>query len=91
MPQHFMLPTIDPFSLINQELLRSDASLRLDRYAVPQDLPLVVQADRFDRWKDPQSVSRAPPARATHESAISLRGTTLEAVLQIEQVHTIGE
>ena len=55
-PQHFILPAIDPFSLINQELSRSDASLHLDRYAVPQDLPLVVQAGRFDKWKDPQGV-----------------------------------
>jgi hypothetical protein len=26
----------------------------LRRYDIPRDLPLVVQAGRFDKWKDPQ-------------------------------------
>jgi trehalose synthase len=55
-PQHFIMPAIDPFSLINQDIPRGDVSSLLDRYAIPKDLPLVVQAGRFDKWKDPKGV-----------------------------------
>ena len=50
------MPAIDPFSLINQEISRSESGQRLERYGIPRDLPLVVQAGRFDKWKDPQGV-----------------------------------
>ncbi|NIW47934.1 MAG: glycosyl transferase family 1, partial [Gammaproteobacteria bacterium] len=32
---------------------------RLEYYYIPDDLPLVVQISRFDRWKDPQGVIEA--------------------------------
>ena len=32
---------------------------RLDHYGIPDDLPLIVQISRFDRWKDPQGVIQA--------------------------------
>jgi trehalose synthase len=55
-PQRFIMPAIDPFSLINQEMSRSESGKHLERYGIPRDLPLVVQAGRFDKWKDPQGV-----------------------------------
>jgi trehalose synthase len=55
-PQRFIMPAIDPFSPINQEMSRVESLSHLDRYGIPQDLPLVVQAGRFDKWKDPEGV-----------------------------------
>jgi trehalose synthase len=55
-PQRFIMPAIDPFSLINKELTRTETTQHLRRYSIPRDLPLVVQAGRFDKWKDPQGV-----------------------------------
>jgi trehalose synthase len=55
-PQRFIMPAVDPFSLINQEISRSESGHHLERYRIPRDLPLVVQAGRFDKWKDPQGV-----------------------------------
>lgn len=55
-PQHFIMPAIDPFSLINQEMSPAESSTHLERYGIARDLPLVVQAGRFDKWKDPQGV-----------------------------------
>ncbi len=55
-PQHFIKPAIDPFSPINQQLFRSQTIERLRQYHIPVDLPLVIQAGRFDKWKDPQGV-----------------------------------
>ena len=58
-PQRFIMPAIDPFSLINQEISRAETAQHLARYDIPRDLPLVVQAGRFDKWKDPQGVIEA--------------------------------
>ncbi len=58
-PQLFFYPTINPFSLANRELSEEEISERLSHYAIPTDLPLVVQISRFDRWKDPEGVIRA--------------------------------
>jgi trehalose synthase len=58
-PQRFIMPAIDPFSLINEEMTREDSSQVLRRYGIPRDLPLVVQVGRFDKWKDPQGVIEA--------------------------------
>jgi trehalose synthase len=55
-PQRYIMPAIDPFSFINQEISRAESSQHLQRYGIPRDLPLVVQAGRFDKWKDPQGV-----------------------------------
>lgn len=55
-PQRFIMPAIDPFSQINREISRAECLQHLARYTIPTDLPLVVQAGRFDKWKDPQGV-----------------------------------
>jgi trehalose synthase len=58
-PQRFIMPAINPFSMINKELTETEIEQVLHRYSIPTDLPLVVQVSRFDRWKDPQGVIEA--------------------------------
>jgi trehalose synthase len=58
-PQLFFFPTINPFSIANRELSEEEILERLAHYRIPDDLPLVVQISRFDRWKDPEGVIEA--------------------------------
>jgi trehalose synthase len=58
-PQVFFFPTINPFSITNRELSEEEITERLSHYRIPDDLPLVVQVSRFDRWKDPEGVIEA--------------------------------
>src|SRR5262245_10624292 len=58
-PQHFIMPAIDPFSSINRLMSRAEASQLLAKHAIPSERPLVVQAGRFDKWKDPAGVIEA--------------------------------
>ena len=58
-PQVFIMPAIDPFSVKNIELSESEIKDRLDHYGIPDDLPMVAQISRFDRWKDPEGVIEA--------------------------------
>lgn len=55
-PQRFFMPAINPFSITNKELSEDEIADRLAHYDIPDDLPLVVQVSRFDKWKDPQGV-----------------------------------
>jgi trehalose synthase len=55
-PQRFIMPAINPFSTTNKDLSDAEIANRLKHYAIPDDLPLVVQVSRFDKWKDPQGV-----------------------------------
>jgi trehalose synthase len=76
-PQRFIMPAIDPFSLINQEISRAESSQHLERYGIPRDLPLVVQAGRFDKWKDPPGVIDAFCIASQHVPAtLVLAGNT---------------
>jgi trehalose synthase len=58
-PQVFFMPAIDPFSIKNRDLDEAEIDDRLRHYGIPDDLPLVVQVSRFDRWKDPAGVIEA--------------------------------
>ena len=58
-PQVFFMPAIDPFSIKNRELDDNEIRDRLQHYGIPDDLPIVAQISRFDRWKDPQGVIEA--------------------------------
>lgn len=55
-PQLFFMPAIDPFSISNRDLSDAECMERLSHYGIPDDLPIVVQVSRFDRWKDPAGV-----------------------------------
>ncbi len=58
-PQVAFMPAIDPFSVKNRELSPAEIGERLAHYGIPDDLPIVAQVSRFDRWKDPQGVIAA--------------------------------
>jgi len=58
-PQVFIMPAIDPFSMKNAEMSRTEVKERLRHYGIPNDLPIVAQISRFDRWKDPEGVIEA--------------------------------
>jgi trehalose synthase len=58
-PQVFIMPAIDPFSILNRDIDEREIQDRLNHYHIPTDLPLVVQISRFDRWKDPEGVIKA--------------------------------
>jgi len=58
-PQFFFMPAINPFNIKNKELTEAEMKDRLNRYNIPDDLPLVVQVSRFDKWKDPEGVIKA--------------------------------
>jgi len=74
-PQVFIMPAINPFSLKNGELSQGDILERLGHHGIPDDLPLVVQVSRFDRWKDPEGVIEAfRLARAEVDARLVLIG-----------------
>ncbi len=58
-PQFFFMPAINPFSLKNRDLEDAEIKDRLEHYGIPEDLPIVTQISRFDRWKDPEGVINA--------------------------------
>jgi trehalose synthase len=58
-PQLFFLPAIDPFTVKNRDLSENEIGDRLEHYGIPDDLPIVAQIARFDRWKDPKGVIEA--------------------------------
>lgn len=58
-PQVSIMPAINPFSLKNAGLSKADIKDRLEHYGIPDDLPIVAQISRFDRWKDPEGVIEA--------------------------------
>jgi trehalose synthase len=58
-PQIFFMPAIDPFSIKNRALDDAEIKDRLQHYGIPDDLPIVAQISRFDRWKDPKGVIEA--------------------------------
>lgn len=58
-PQLFFMPAIDPFAPKNCELTDVQIDERLGKFGIPQDLPIVAQVSRFDRWKDPVGVIEA--------------------------------
>ena len=74
-PQVFIMPAINPFSLKNGDLSKADIKDRLQHYGIPDDLPIVAQVSRFDRWKDPEGVIQAfNLARAEVDATLVLLG-----------------
>jgi len=74
-PQVFFLPAIDPFSITNMELSDAEIEERLNHYDIPQDLPLIAQISRFDKWKDPAGVIEAfKKARKEVDATLVLLG-----------------
>lgn len=75
-PQFMMYPAIDPLSDKNRELPRSEVDAILARLGVPQDLPILLQVGRFDRFKDPLGVIEAYRlVKRHHECRLVLVGS----------------
>src|SRR2546427_199881 len=49
-------PTIDPFSLKNQDMPADEAREVVRRFRVAPGRPILLQVSRFDPWKDPLGV-----------------------------------
>ena len=58
-PPVFVTPAINPFSPKNADMTDAEVKDRLGHYGIPDDLPIVAQISRFDRWKDPEGVIEA--------------------------------
>lgn len=52
-------PSIDPLSEKNRELDNEEIQEVLERFQIPHDRPIILQASRFDRFKDPIGVIKA--------------------------------
>lgn len=58
-PQFLIHPSIDPLSEKNRELDESEIRSVLDRLQIPRDKPILLQASRFNQFKDPMGVIEA--------------------------------
>jgi trehalose synthase len=58
-PQFLIAPSIDPLSEKNCELDDVEIKEILDKYNIPDDVPILTQVSRFDRFKDPLGVIEA--------------------------------
>jgi trehalose synthase len=75
-PQFMIYPAIDPLSDKNRELPRSEVDAVLARLGVPQDVPILLQVGRFDRFKDPLGVIEAYRlVKRHHECRLVLVGS----------------
>jgi len=75
-PQFMMYPAIDPLSDKNRELTPREVDAVLGRLGVPQDVPILLQVGRFDRFKDPLGVVEAYRlVKRHHECRLVLVGS----------------
>jgi len=55
-PQKVIPPAIDPLSLKNKDLSKSEIMKYLRDSNIPTDKPIITQVSRMDIWKDPEGV-----------------------------------
>ncbi len=55
-PQHVIMPSIDPLDSKNKELPNHTISKYLSKFGIETDKPIISQISRFDHWKDPEGV-----------------------------------
>ncbi len=55
-PKFFITPPLDPLSLKNKHLTKSQCKRILSRNGIDLDKPIICQVSRFDKWKDPLGV-----------------------------------
>ena len=53
------MPAIDPFSAKNADLTEDEIKDRLGHCNISDDLPIVAQISRYDRWKDHEGLIEA--------------------------------
>ncbi len=54
--QKIVYPAIDPMSLKNKELPKSDIQKYARKAGIPMDKPIITQVSRMDPWKDPEGL-----------------------------------
>jgi trehalose synthase len=54
--QKIVYPAIDPMSLKNKELPKSDIQKYAKKAGIPTDKPIITQVSRMDPWKDPEGL-----------------------------------
>ena len=59
LPQYMIYPSIDPLSDKNRELEQEEIDRILDKFQIPRDKPILLQASAFNRFKDPRGVIEA--------------------------------
>jgi trehalose synthase len=78
-PQFLIDPSIDPLSEKNRELSSGEIRGTLDRLGIPSDKPILLQASRFHRFKDPVGVIEAYRiAKKQNDCRLVLAGTPAE-------------
>jgi trehalose synthase len=95
-PQRFISPAINPFSIKKRELSEEQIRTCLAYHRIPTDRPLVVQISRFDRWKDPEGVIEAVRlARKQVDCTLVLLGNIAvddpEAEVILETIHSLAD
>ncbi|MDD4160812.1 MAG: glycosyltransferase [Synergistaceae bacterium] len=55
-PQFLITPSIDPLSVKNIPLERSEVERTYKELGIPMDKPIILQVSRFDKFKDPLGV-----------------------------------
>ena len=58
-PQFIIAPSIDPLSEKNCDIPPSEIEETLERYGIPNNVPIITQISRFDIFKDPIGVIEA--------------------------------
>ncbi len=58
-PQYIIAPSIDPFSEKNMELSPEEIESVKKRFGIRDDIPMILQVSRYDRFKDPVGVIEA--------------------------------
>ena len=56
--QRIIYPAIDPLTLKNVDIPDKGAIQYLKKFGVEMDKPIVIQISRYDKWKDPEGVTR---------------------------------
>ena len=77
-PQFICPPAIDPLSVKNCELDRSEIDAVLAKYQIDPAVPIVLQVSRYDRLKDPVGVIRGYKLAArSHHCQLVLVGAAV--------------
>ncbi|MBU1706564.1 glycosyltransferase [bacterium] len=58
-PQFIIAPSIDPLSEKNCDIPSREIKATLERYGIPNNIPIITQVSRFDIFKDPLGVIEA--------------------------------
>ncbi len=58
-PQYIIAPSIDPLSEKNMELPSEEIESVKKRFGIRDDIPMILQVSRYDRFKDPVGVIEA--------------------------------